>query len=276
MNIYQLLKGAYDLHVHSAPDLSPRIFDDLDLALEYSKYEMGGIVIKSHFGETASRAKLANHHVKGIEVYGGVTLNKCVGGLNVYAVESTLKLGGKIVWMPTIDAANHKRKTGKMDGISVLDINGNIKPEVFEIIKLIKEFNCVVSTGHLSFRETTALITAAQEEKIKAIIVAHPEFWITSLSLNLQKHLLQENVYFERCYYSSTLEENKKTPFQYSIDCIKTLGCQSTILSSDLGQAHNMPPAEGLAIMIDSLLKAGFLENDINLMIKDNQKKILF
>jgi len=270
-----LLQGAVDLHVHTAPDIVARKFDDLELARESRSWGLSALVIKSHLGETAARAGLAAHSVQGIEVYGGIVLNNSVGGLNPAAVEISLKLGGKIVWMPTLDSANHRSCIGNSGGISIFEEKERLRPEVKDILRLIREYGASLSTGHLSFRETSVLIEAAREEKIRAVLLTHPEFWITFLPLEKQRHLLCENLFFERCFYSSTLEKGKYTPFQQSVEWIKNLGPESSILSSDLGQANNPAPAEGLEIMIGDLLEAGVDFYSIRRMISENPSYIL-
>src|SRR3546814_5522009 len=42
-----------------------------------------------------------------VDLLSGVALNNSVGGINRYAVDHSIKLGGRIVWMPTFSAANH-------------------------------------------------------------------------------------------------------------------------------------------------------------------------
>lgn len=270
-----LLQGAVDLHVHSAPDIVARKFNDLELAKESRSQGLSALTIKSHLGETAARASLAAHNVQGIEVYGGIVLNNSVGGLNPEAVETSLKLGGKIVWMPTLDSMNHRSCIGKRGGISILEEKKHLRPEVKDILRLIGEYEVCLSTGHLSFPEAIVLVEAARREKIRATLLTHPEFWITFFPLEKQRHLLCENLFFERCFYSSTLEKEKNTSFQQSIEWIKNLGSETTIISSDLGQANNPAPAEGLETMIGELLEAGFESNSIQRMVLENPRYIL-
>jgi hypothetical protein len=102
-NVLELLEGAIDIHIHSAPDVYPRILNDVELALQAKDMGMQAIVVKNHFFPTEARAQLATD-VTGFPVYGGIALNLSVGGLNHHAVESSLKMGAKIVWLPTLHA----------------------------------------------------------------------------------------------------------------------------------------------------------------------------
>src|ERR1700680_2034537 len=103
---WETLQGSYDLQVHVAPDVIPRRIDDIDLAKEFLAHGLKGFVLKSHYIPTAERAKVVSRAVPGIEAYGAITLNHAVGGLNPVAVEIAGRSGTKIVWMPTVDAAN--------------------------------------------------------------------------------------------------------------------------------------------------------------------------
>src|SRR5262245_20721226 len=79
--------GVIDMHVHSHPDVFGRNMDDIDVAQLAKSRGMRGILLKNHVAETASRAALVMKVVPGIEVWGGVVLNKAVGGINPDAVE---------------------------------------------------------------------------------------------------------------------------------------------------------------------------------------------
>src|SRR5690606_12342034 len=101
-----LVRGAYDLHVHSGPDTMPRIASDLQIARDFREHGLAGYVIKSHYTHTAGRAALAREAVPGVNVLGSITLNSAVGGMNALAVEIAAREGMRFVWFPTVDAVN--------------------------------------------------------------------------------------------------------------------------------------------------------------------------
>src|ERR1017187_2058982 len=111
---WQAIEGGYDLQVHVAPDVIGRRIDDLDLAKEFLAHKLRGFVLKSHYVPTYERAKVVTKASPGITVYGAITLNHSVGGLNPVALEIAGRSGNKIVWMPTVDAANET--AGRRDG----------------------------------------------------------------------------------------------------------------------------------------------------------------
>ena len=98
--------GVIDMHVHPDPDVFGRSLTDIELAMIARRKGMRGIVIKNHVVTTADRAALVMQQVPGIEVWGGIVLNKSVGGVNPSAVEWMHRMSGgrgKMVWLPTFD-----------------------------------------------------------------------------------------------------------------------------------------------------------------------------
>src|SRR5437868_11501546 len=111
---WQCLEGAFDLQVHVGPDVIARRVDDIDCAKEFLSHGMRGFVLKSHYIQTGERAQVVTKAVPGSRIFGAVTLNHSVGGLNPVAVELAGRSGCKIVWMPTVDAENET--AGRVDG----------------------------------------------------------------------------------------------------------------------------------------------------------------
>src|SRR3954462_5423997 len=108
----QMLRGVVDIHVHADPDSVPRSIDAVDLARMAKERGMRALVLKSHWEPTASMAYLVRKAVPGIEIFGGIDLNRSVGGVNAVAVErmASVKGGwGRVVWMPSFDGENDGR-----------------------------------------------------------------------------------------------------------------------------------------------------------------------
>jgi Family of unknown function (DUF6282) len=77
------LAGAIDLHAHHDPDSYPRDLDGFEVARLARDRGMRGIVLKNHWTETAGLAYLARKYATpGFEVFGAVTLDTAVGGVN--------------------------------------------------------------------------------------------------------------------------------------------------------------------------------------------------
>lgn len=270
------LEGAIDLHVHSAPDVDARRFDDLELAREAQRVGMGALLIKSHQNSTVERAWLVAKVVSGIQVFGGLVLNDTVGGLNIEAVKLALAMGAKEIWMPTRSALNHRLHHGQSGGISILDANGGLVPEAVAILVAIAQSDCILSTGHLSPRESSVLIHQARQCNVRKVLVTHPEWSPTFYSVEEQKILSQlGNVWFERCFVSTT-HLCGCVPFQVIEQAIIETGVATTVLSTDLGQPQTPPPAEGLRLYAERLRSSGFSREHIRQMMCTNPARLLF
>jgi hypothetical protein len=286
---WEALKGAFDLQVHVAPDVIERRIDDLDLSKEFLAHGMRGFVLKSHYFPTAERARVVTRAVPGISAFGAITLNHSVGGLNPVAVELAGRSGCKIVWMPTVDAANET--AGRLDGpnvklpfwakiqrelaatgiapppITPLDSNGKVSEAARRCIELIAKHNMILATGHLGRVEIFALVKAAREMGAKRVVVTHAEFPSQSLSADEQYELAQLGAYIEHCF---TTMYTGKAPWDGALAAIRKVGPERCILSTDLGQTINPPVAEGFAMFAQKLLDGGFSVDQIRRMTVTN------
>lgn len=290
-----LLAGAYDMHVHSGPDVLPRKFDDVLLAERTRAAGMAGFVLKSHYVCTADRAALIRQMFPDVKAYGGIVLNNAVGGLNPIAVDIAGRLGNKVVWLPTVDSANElENVAGQKDesklpywmniaremramGIAgpwlkVTDEDGKVSKETHDCLELIGKHDMILATGHISPAEMPAVVQAAAEHKVQRIVITHPEFPTTCLSLDEQRQLAQFDVFFERCF---TTAYTNKISWERMFENIRTIGPSSTILSTDLGQSNNPFVDEGLAIFVQKLLDADFTEQEIQQMAGHNAAQVL-
>lgn len=266
------LAGIYDLHIHCAPDLVPRCVDDIDASRQALGEGMSGILLKSHSTCTADRAEMAQKLVSGIQVFGSLTLNYPVGGLNACAVEAALRMGAKEIYMPTLSADNHMqaKKTGR--GIDIL--GRDQKQAVNEILELISQYDAILGTGHLSAEEIIALIAWALDRGVQKIVVTHPEHPLVDLSAEQQKSLSREGVYFERCF-ASTLAGLGEVPLERIAQEIRTVGAARSILATDLGISGYPCPVEGMDRFITGLRELGIQKGEIELMAESNPRSLV-
>jgi len=269
------LEGVVDLHIHTAPDIRPRLRDDIELAQEAAEAGMRAVLFKSHHTLTADRAAIAEKHAGGVRVCGGLVLNYAVGGLNPAAVEAALAFGAREIWMPTLDAANHRQAKGTGDGgISILDEKGLILPKVLEILRLIAEQDVILGTGHLSVREIKPLVKAAREAYVKRIVITHPELAIVNMPVAVQQELAGPDVFFERCLVVTTPGEGG-LPLSAIATAVRQIGPETTVMATDFGQAENPSPVEGMRRYIKEMLDLGFDQNEVERMTCVNPAGLL-
>ena len=289
-----LLEGAFDTHIHSAPDVLPRKFNDLELAQRFKARHMAGFVLKSHYICTADRATLVNQIVPEIQAFGAIALNNSVGGLNPLALDIAGRLGTKVCWLPSVDNANElENVAGQRDesklpywmsiaremralGIAGSFLNvtedGQVTQATRQCLEIIAKHDMVLATSHIRPSEVLPVVTTAQGLGVKRIVITHPEFPTTLLSIEQQQELARLGVYFERCF---TTPNSGKISWDQVYANIREVGPASTILATDLGQTTAPYPDEGLGTFIGNLLENGFSERDVRGMVRDNPGQLL-
>ncbi|MBN8201909.1 DUF6282 family protein [Bacillus sp. NTK034] len=286
---HPLLKGAIELHVHSSPSLFPRKQTDWELIEDIKNAEMAGVVLKAHEAQTVDRASLIREKEPGVHVYGGLVCNYFTGGLSPTAVDAAIRLGAKIIWMPTFSAEEHQRYFGKKktkffnskrsmkhpgSGIEIWDENKKLLPEVHEILELVAEADIVLATGHLAAEEVLVLVEAAIEKKVEKILIQHTDLGIARVPFELEKELVKKGCILEKCYLACSEDFNDISPREMA-ESIKVLGADSCVMVTDYGQRHNIAPIKALSNFIEEMLAYGITENEITKMVSDNPKRLL-
>jgi len=288
------IQGAYDLQVHVAPDVIARRTDDIDLAKDFLACGLRGFVLKSHYVPTAERAQVVRRAVPGIEAFGALVLNHSIGGLNPVAVEIAGRSGNKIVWMPTVDAANET--AGRPDGgadklpfwakiqreiaaagitrppITILDDQQRISEDTRRCLELIAKHDMILATGHLGRHEIFPLVRAARDSGVARIVITHAEFPSQNLSGDEQKELAAMGAIIEHCF---TTYHTSKATWEAVFANVRQATAARCLLSTDLGQKTNPPVAEGFAMFAQKFLDAGFSGSDIRRMAVINAENLL-
>lgn len=287
----ELLHGAIDLHQHAAPSIFERVTDDIGLAVEARRRGMRAVLVKAHEHDTAGRAALVRRQVPGIEAFGGVVLNHAVGGLNPYAVETSIKLGGRMVWMPTLSARHHiayfggshfggsMRSSGPEPaappaGLSVLGADGALLPAVGEILALIAAADICLSTGHLSLPEIHVLLPAARAAGVRKLLVTHPDLALSGIPVVEQKALAAHGALLEKDIITMMPAWQSITLGQM-VESIRAVGPAHCVLATDFGQLHHPVPPEGLRMFVQLLLEQGLTPEEIRTMVADNPARLL-
>ena len=277
-HIEDLLRGSIDMHVHADPDSAmERRLDFLEAARHAQEAGMRAIVLKSHDYPTAPLAYFLNKIMSGITVIGSQSLDDPTGGLNVHSLEVSAKLGARVVWMPTLSAANDMMKKGRFgEGISLLDEKGNIRKVVMELLEIIKRYDMVLSTGHVSGPESFALVAAARREGIARIVITHPLVKTVGAYLNIeeQRQLAEMGAFIEHTCSLIMPIKHRLEPVRV-VEAIRAVGAERCIISSDLGQARNPAPVEGMRMMIAAMLDAGLSVYELEQVVKINPSTLL-
>jgi hypothetical protein len=280
--------GVIDMHVHSHPDVFGRNMDDIDVAMLAKARGMRGILLKNHVAETASRAALVMKVVPGIEVWGGVVLNKAVGGINPDAVEwmhRTYGGRGKVVWLPTFEADKHVKTLAKPDARGlVVAPGGQVTPEMEAILKIIARENLLLATGHVHPEEIIAVVRRGRELGVKNMLVTHGLTNVPGLTMAQAKQVTDMGALIEVCFLQFLAGPNAPLAFlthwtqvnaKSVATAIKEVGAKSLVISSDLGQSQNMTHPDGIEAAIAALRKENISDADIDLMMRKNPARLL-
>jgi hypothetical protein len=286
----ELMHGTVDLHTHSSPDLFPRVCDHVELAAAARRSGMRGIVLKSHFATTTFVAELVKKEVREIGVFGGIVLNRWVGGLNPDAVDMAIASGARQVWMPTLSSARHLQCYGESqfrvqkmtrtmqrspgEGLTVLGADGKLLPEVEAILDLVARGDVILGTGHLGPEEALAVTREARQRGVRRILVTHADFEVNRFSLDVQRQLAEEGALIEKCLLTVMPGWASTTMERIGAD-IKALGPERCVLVTDFGQANHPNPVEGMEDFIGRLLDQGISEDAVYTMANVNPCRLL-
>lgn len=269
------LEGIIDIHAHVGPatQLSiSRSLDAIEAAQLAQRHGMRALVFKQHYLETASWAYLVSRMVPGIKLFGGIALNRSVGGLNPNAVEQVATFAGgfgRVVFMPTFESEHYNPNSPIAVPVSK---NGQLLPAVYEVLKVVAKYDMALSTGHSSPQESLMIIKAAKAAGVNRIFVQHPIMPSIGMSIEMQKEAVKIGALLEYVI-GEALESQQE--FEHWIEGIKSVGPDNVVISSDLGQWGRSLPTDGYKLIIPRLLKAGFTQSQIDTMTKTNPARII-
>jgi hypothetical protein len=283
------LAGVIDIHAHIAPETAllnyKRAYDAIEAAQIARLSGMRGIVLKEHNTETASWAYLVSQVVPNVEVFGGIVLNKAVGGINPVAVESmALTRGrlGRVVYMPTNDAAVRNPRSPTAVEVSR---NGQLLPEVREVLKIVAKYDLCLSTGHVSAEEALMVVRAAKEAGVKKVYVQHPNHGGIVMSMAQMKEAVGMGALIEIVLSGEGLTGggpkviNAENPVMdygpQKLADMRALGPANVVISTDLGQPGRVNYAQAFQMALAVLAKSGFSQPEIDMMTKQNPARLL-
>jgi hypothetical protein len=272
-----LLAGTIDIHVHSEPDNTPRSVDAIDAAKLARMHGMRGIVLKNHYDPTGGLAAIVRKEVPGIEVFGGIDLNLTVGGMNPAAVEHMTQVSGgwgRLVWMSTFDAENQVRYSKENRPFVRTSRNGELLPEVKQVIGVIAAHNLVLATGHVSPDEVLMLLREGRRQGVQHMVVTHAMNPPVLMDVPRMQDATKQGALIEFVAGSLTTPDAAARVDRY-VAAIRAIGPEFCILSSDLGQKANALPADGFAAFLSAMRARGISEQDVDRMSKLNPARLL-
>jgi len=289
--VEELLVDAIDLHCHSGPAAMPRILDHYEEMQDAAVAGFRAVLYKDHFYPGMAHAIILEKLFPqlGVHLYSGVALNNASGGINPHAVDHAIKLGGKIVWMPTLSAANHinvqasgqaknfpKTSQKMLDPIplTALDANGKLTDDTKKVIDLIAEANIILAGGHLHVSEQHVLFEEAKRRGVKKMMVNHPTYVVGFADSDIRQ-LVALGVTMEHSICMFIEGKSKKFSADDLAHLIEVAGVEHTILSSDLGLLGSQRPVDGFRSITQMLLDLQMPHASIKKLISENAAAFL-
>jgi hypothetical protein len=273
-----VLIGAIDLHAHYGPDAYPRQWDAFEIVKLAQARGLRGIVLKNHFTETAGLAYLVRKYgAQGIEVFGAVTLDTPIGGVNPQAVRYMVDVTGgwgRIVWMPTHDS-EHEVAYNKEQRPSVrVSRDGVLLPEVLEVLDLIAEHGLTLATGHVTPEETLTILEEARKRGVTRSIVTHPllDPQFTFMSVSQLRAAVELGAVIEITAGSLYREGPGR---ERVLEAIRAIGPQGFFIGSDSGLVGTPNHTDALVLAARVLRQNGFDEHALDTMFKNNPARLL-
>jgi len=284
----ELLKGALDLHVHSGPSTMPRQVDHIQAAEEAIAAGMRGLLFKDHHYSVAPFIPLMDRLLDrpDFSMFSGLVLNNSTGGLDPYVVDAQLKMGAKLIWMPTAQAANHVRSAHRKSRLvsnvqlksspllSPVDALGNVLDAVKEILDSIAEFDAILSSGHLHIWEIWKLFDEARARGVKRLLINHPMYGLHFTPEDV-RDLAKLGAVVEQSaglYIDSRFNTFSPQELREHIDAA---GVENSSIGSDLGQVDNPTPVEGMRQMIKLCLALGYSDAEVRIMVATNPARLV-
>ena len=273
------LRGAYDLHIHTSPDVIARKLTSNETVAQARAAGMAGVALKSHVMSTASAAAALNELWPDFRAVSCLVLNSQVGGINPWAAEAFGKMGGELLWFPTLDAENYvtwKRSTGAnapdRGALRVTDESGALLPAAAAVLDLAAKYDLTVGTGHLSPGESVVLVKEAAARGVKKIWVTHVTLPCCTMSVKQMKECVACGALIEFSYGHVV---HKQFPLDDLLSGLRAIGAENAVLTTDSGQANAPFPVDVLGEAIDVLLNNGFSSAEVDVLLKANPQKLL-
>ena len=145
---------------------------------------------------------------------------------------------------------------------------------VKEVIALIAKHGLVLATGHSAPAEGLMLLREGRRQGVQHMVVTHAMNAPVLMDVPQMQEAAKLGAFIEFVGGSLAGQESAARIDRFAV-AIREIGPASCILSSDLGQPGNAPPADGFAAFLLALRSRGFSDAEIDRMSKRNPAVLL-
>ena len=141
---------------------------------------------------------------------------------------------------------------------------------MLEVLDVAARHDMVVASGHVSPREAIELFARAGSRGVDRLVATHPA---GVASLDEQREMAALGAFLEYTFLACMPSTGSMTCTQLA-EAVSELGADRCIVTTDLGQWMNPPPAEGMRMAIAALLQAGLPPEEVTKVVKDNPARL--
>lgn len=285
-----ILTGAVDHHIHAYPDFVHRSQDMISLAVEAARTGMRALAFKDHYNLTAGAAYLVQKVIdemvldgrleRRVEVYGGLGLNH---GIDVEAVRVALKYPNfRMIWFPTFKSYGWARFAGVEDRddpsqryVRLVDPDGEVLPEVRQVMELAAEADVAIGLGHTDYAELVPLVTLSGEIGVRTVL-DHPLLELNKLLLEEMTTLAGLGAYVGTYCQPMipSIYQPVADPFE-TVEVIRSIGAHRCVAATDFGQVLHLDAIDGMRVFIRALLGFGVPRTDVETIVRDTPARLL-
>jgi hypothetical protein len=274
----RFLNGAIDMHLHMDSPLPTGVHPEATIAtIRLAKARgMRGVVIKNHSEPTATLAFLLRQEIPSFEIFGGIVMNRTVGGMNRAAVEhmATDIYGGpgKIVWMPANDSEIESKAPYPEKPFVAVSRDGQLLPEVKEVIAVVAKNHLTLASGHISPEDAMLVFQEGRRQGVEHMIATHAMDLAGKMTMNQMLEAKKLGAIIEFDFRNILSDGGRRA------DAIRTLGPEHCLIS-EFWTKNEAPRVyadlDGVGAFVEAMHVKGFTDQELDIMVKRNPALLL-
>jgi len=273
----RLLDGAIDMHFHMDPPSADGTHDEgvIETIRVARSRGIRALVIKSHHEPTSTLAYHLRLEIPGIQLFGGVVMNRSNGGMNVAAIDhmATRIYGapGKVVWMPAGDSEIESNPPYPKQPFVAVSRNGELLPEVKEVIAAVAKYNLILASGHIAPDEALMVFREGKKDGVRTMIATHAMDLAGKMNMDqmLEAAKLGAIVEFD---FRNVLDDGA-----VRVDAIRKIGPERCLISEFWTQKSPRVYGglDGVGQFVEFMHGRGFTDHELDMMFKENPARLL-
>jgi hypothetical protein len=274
----RFLNGAIDMHLHMDSPLPNGVHPEAVIAtirLAQSR-GMRGVVLKNHSEPTATLAYLLRQEIPNFQIFGGIVMNRTVGGMNVAAVEHMASqiygATGKVVWMPANDSEIESKPPYPEKPFVAVSRNGQLLPEVKEVIAVIARNHLILASGHISPEDALLVFQEGRRQGVEHMIATHAMDLAGKMNMDQMQQAMKLGAIIE-FDFRNVLSEGARR-----VEAIRQLGSEHCLISefwTKKEAPREYAGLDGVAAFVEAMHSRGFDDRELDTIVKRNPARLL-